>query len=137
MPMPLWWGKINKRFFNPRALENGKWDVITHVGRSSGKVHRTPLDAAEVDGSFVFILVYGSRSDWVRNILASGSATLETGNEVVELVAPRVIAGDVARPQLQGLVTLPPSFLKVDEFLQMDIASRRQGAKSAAAHSEQ
>lgn len=24
MPMPLWWGQINKRVFNPRGLRNGK-----------------------------------------------------------------------------------------------------------------
>lgn len=124
MPMPLWWGQINKRLFNPRALENGKWKVLTHVGRSSGTTYRTPLDACEVDGTYVFILVYGSRSDWVQNILARGTATLETAGEIVELTSPRVISGAVARPQLDGRVKLPPGFLGVDEFLQMDIASR-------------
>jgi len=124
MPMPHWWGQINKRIFNPRALENGKWDVINHMGRTSGKEYRTPLAATEIDGTFVFIVVYGSRSDWVQNILASGTATLETGHEVVELTRPRLIAGEVARPMLDGHVTLPPGFLKVDQYLQMDVVSR-------------
>lgn len=124
MPMPLWWGHINKRLFNPRAIDSGKWDVITHVGRSSGKTHRTPLTAGEVDGTFVFIVVYGSKADWVQNIFASGSATLETGGEVIELAQPRLIPGETARAMLDGLVRLPPAFLKVNEYLQMDIASR-------------
>ena len=132
MPMPHWWAQINKRLFNPRALENGKWDVITHVGRVSGETHRTPLAATEVDGAFLFIVVYGSKSDWVQNILASGSATLETGDEMVELVSPRVIRGRSARAKLEGVVTLPPRFLKVDEYLQMDISSRRAGASRSA-----
>jgi deazaflavin-dependent oxidoreductase (nitroreductase family) len=124
MPMPLWWGQINKKFFNPRALQNGKWDVLTHVGRSSQKTYRTPLAASEVDGTFVFIVVYGSRSDWVQNVLTQGFATLETGDEVVDLVEPRLLPGEVARPMLDDHVKLPPGFLDVDEFLQMDIASR-------------
>lgn len=123
MPMPLWWGQINKRVFNPRALQGGKWKVLTHVGRKSGTTYRTPLDALEVDGSFLFILVYGSRSDWVRNTFAAGSATLETGDEVVELTAPRLVASEVARPLLSGSVALPPRFLGV-EYLQMDVLSR-------------
>lgn len=124
MPMPLWWGQINKRLFNPRALVNGKWKVLTHVGRASGRVYRTPLDACEVDGTYVFIIVYGSRSDWVQNVLADGSAKLEVDGEIVELVSPRVISGEVARPLLDGRVTLPPRFLRVDEYLQMDVVSR-------------
>jgi deazaflavin-dependent oxidoreductase (nitroreductase family) len=124
MPMPRWWGQINKRIFNPRALVNGKWDVINHQGRTSGREYRTPLAATEIDGTFVFIVVYGSRSDWVQNILASGTATLETGHEVVELTRPRLIEGEVARPMLDGQVTLPPGFLKVDQYLQMDVVSR-------------
>jgi deazaflavin-dependent oxidoreductase (nitroreductase family) len=124
MPMPLWWGQINKRLFNPRALKNGKWKVITHVGRSSGRTYRTPLDAYEVDGRYLFILVYGSRSDWVRNILASGSAKLEAGEEEIGLTSPRVISEAAAHDLLDGIAKLPPGFLNVKEFLVMDIATR-------------
>jgi len=133
MPMPLWWGQINKKVFNPRARESGRWKVINHVGRSSGKPYRTPLDACEVDGTYVFILMYGSRSDWVQNILASGFASLEVGDEVVELVSPRLIPEHTARLLLDGRAKLPPRFLKVDEFLQMDIASRTMATREELA----
>lgn len=123
MPMPLWWGRINKRIFNSRALQSGRWKVLTHVGRVSGQRYRTPLDAVEVDGTFVFILVYGSTADWVQNTMASGSATLDTGEETIELVAPRVIPEETARRMLRGSVTLPPRLLGA-EYLQMDISSR-------------
>jgi deazaflavin-dependent oxidoreductase (nitroreductase family) len=94
--MPLWWGQINKRLFNPKALQNGKWKIINHVGRSSGRAYRTPLDAYEVDGTYVFILVYGPKSDWVRNVVASGQASLEVDDEIVELVSPRIVPGHTA-----------------------------------------
>ena len=120
MPMPLWWGHVNKKLFNQRALKSGKWKTLTHTGRISGQVYRTPLDATEVDGTYLFMLVYGSRADWVRNVLASGKASLEVGREVIELTTPRLVPADIARPLLEG--ALPPDWLKIDEFLQMDIS---------------
>lgn len=50
-------------------MRRGARPVLTHVGRTSGKTYRTPLDAHRVEGGYVFILVYGPRSDWVRNVL--------------------------------------------------------------------
>lgn len=123
MPMPLWWGKVNKEVFNPNALRSGKWMVLTHVGRKSGNTYRTPLGAFEVGDSFVFILVYGSRSDWAQNVLANGSASLETGGRQVELTSPRVIDRETARGILPDDAKLPPGFLRVDEFLQMEITA--------------
>mgnify|MGYP001825776081 CR=1 FL=1 len=122
MPMPLWWGHVNKRIFNPRELKKGQRPTLTHVGRSSGKTYVTPLDAHPVDGGYMFILVYGSKSDWVQNILASGEAILQKDGDTVALAKPRVVRGDVAWPIL-GEDKKPPGFLKVDEFLRMDVAS--------------
>ncbi len=66
MPMPMWVAEINKRVFNPMERRRGVRPVLSHVGRVTGRIHHTPLDAHPVDGGYVFILVYGSRSDWVR-----------------------------------------------------------------------
>lgn len=126
MPMPRWWGEINKRVFNPRALVNGKWQVLTHVGRSSGTTYRTPLEAHEIDETFVFVLVYGSGADWVQNTLVSGTAVLEAGDEVIGLSSPRIVSNVVAGPMLEGKTKLPPRFLKIDEFLIMDVVSRER-----------
>ncbi len=128
MPMPLWWGQVNKRLFNPKALVNGKWDVIHHVGRTSGKAYRTPLGSWEVDGTRVFVLVYGSRSDWVQNVIASGEARLETDAHVEELGSPRIVPGSSIRERLSDVYSLPPKFLRVEEYLQMDILSHRETA---------
>ncbi len=131
MPMPHWWAEqINKRFVNPKALVSENWEVVTHVGRSSGKTHRTPLGSWEVDGTRVFVIVYGSRSDWVQNILSSGRARLETGGQIEELGSPRLISGATARSILDGGYKLPPRFLRIDEYLQMDILSRQPAAVS-------
>lgn len=117
MPMPRWWGHINKRLFNPRAIASGKWPVLTHVGRTSGKTYRTPLDAHPVDGGYLFVLVYGSDSDWVRNVLAAGSARLQVDGREAELTAPRLVGKDEA---LSEEVARPPKILRITEFLRMD-----------------
>ena len=119
MPMPLWWGQINKRVFNPRGLRNGKWQVIQHVGRSSGRAYRTPIDAHRVDDGFIVVLVYGSRSDWVQNVVAAGTATLEVDGTTVELVEPELIDADAAFAQLPAGTKRPPKLLKIDEFLKL------------------
>ncbi|MFC4128376.1 nitroreductase family deazaflavin-dependent oxidoreductase [Nocardia rhizosphaerae] len=120
MPMPLWWGKINKRVFNPRAVEGGKWPVLTHVGRTSGRTYHTPLDAFPVDGGYLFVLVYGSRSDWVRNILAAGSARLRIDGTEVALTAPRVVGEAEAFAAMAADAARPPKLLRISEFLRMD-----------------
>ena len=81
MPMPLWFGHVNKRVFNKRELNKGVRPVITHVGRTSGTTYQTPLDATPVHGGYMFVLMYGSGSDWVKNVLAAGSASLSIDGE--------------------------------------------------------
>jgi deazaflavin-dependent oxidoreductase (nitroreductase family) len=121
MPMPRWWGHINKRVFNPRVIAAGKWPVLTHVGRSSGQTYRTPLDAHPVEGGYLFVLVYGSRTDWVRNVLAAGSASLRVDGREVALVAPRLVGRDEAEQALPADVSRPPRVLRISEFLRMDL----------------
>jgi deazaflavin-dependent oxidoreductase (nitroreductase family) len=50
--------------------------VIEHVGRRTGRAYRTPVDAARIDDGFVVALPYGTTANWVRNVLATGSATV-------------------------------------------------------------
>ena len=44
-----------------------------------------------VDDGCVVALFYGADRDWVRNVLAAGSCTLERGGRRVELTAPRML----------------------------------------------
>ncbi|MFI1240979.1 nitroreductase family deazaflavin-dependent oxidoreductase [Nocardia salmonicida] len=122
MPMPIWWGHINKRVFNPRAVAAGKWPVLTHTGRTSGKTYRTPLDAHPVDGGYLFVLVYGSASDWVQNILAAGTAQLRKDGQEIALTTPRVVGRDEAFQALPPEIPRPPKLLRITEFLRMDLA---------------
>lgn len=123
MPMPRWWGHVNKRVFNPRAIAGGKWPVLTHVGRASGATYRTPLDAHRVDDGYLFILVYGSGSDWVQNALKAGAAQLRIGGRDVKLTAPRLVSKVEAFQALSDEVARPPRLLRITEFLRMDLVA--------------
>lgn len=122
MPMPRWWGQVNKRVFNPLELRRGERPVLTHVGRTSGRTYRTPLDAHPVDGGYVFILVYGPESDWVQNALAAGQARLTIKGEEVALTNPRLIDETEAWRALPDTVKRPPRVLRIRDYLRMDRA---------------
>jgi deazaflavin-dependent oxidoreductase (nitroreductase family) len=50
--------------------------VVRHTGRVTGREYDTPVQAAVTDDGFVIALPYGSNTDWLKNVLASGSATI-------------------------------------------------------------
>jgi len=113
---------MNRRFINKIELRRGKRPVFTHVGRASGKTFHTPLDAHRVDNGYIFILVYGSGSDWVQNALAAGAARLRIEGEQFDLVAPRLVSKEEAWRQLPETAKAPPGFMNVTEYFQMDVS---------------
>lgn len=119
MPYPRWLAKINKRVFNPGAIRKGKYPVVTHVGRTSGRTYQTPLDAFPTQTGYVLVARYGPDSDWVRNVLAAGSATLRVDGEDHPLDSPRLVSQEEA---LEALVSAEPpaDFIKAEDFLLMD-----------------
>jgi deazaflavin-dependent oxidoreductase (nitroreductase family) len=120
MPLPKWLAQITKRVFNPLEIRRGIRPVLIHVGRSSGRTFETPLDAHPVEGGYMFIANYGRDSDWVKNILAAGSATLRVEGNEVALAAPRMISKDEALPLLPTTSRWPPDLMNVTECLRMD-----------------
>lgn len=122
MPVPMWIARVNRRFLNPRELRRGVRPVLIHVGRSSGATYRTPLDAHPIDGGYIFIVMYGSESDWVKNVLGAGNATLTIDGEETALTNPRVIGKEEAFQLLTTNVKAPAGYLHVTEYLQMDSA---------------
>ncbi|GMQ99071.1 MAG: hypothetical protein BMS9Abin17_1621 [Acidimicrobiia bacterium] len=121
MPLPMWVAQVNKRMFNPRELRKGIRPVLTHVGRSSGDTHQTPLDAHPVEGGYMFIVMYGRTSDWVRNVLASGDAMLRVDGNEYALVSPRIVPKEAALALMSVDTKAPADFLNVTDYLQMDI----------------
>jgi hypothetical protein len=81
---------------NPRVLRRAGTpgagaSVVRHVGRVSGRIYETPVVPHAVEGDYVIALPYGPGADCVRNVLASGSATLVHEGKTVPIHSPRVV----------------------------------------------
>ena len=72
MPMPRWLAQVIERVFNRIEIKRGVRPVLIHVGRVSGTTYLTPLDAHPVADGYLFIPMYGPRTDWVKNVMATG-----------------------------------------------------------------
>lgn len=124
MPLPRWLARINKRVVNPGEIRRGVRPVLTHVGRSSGRTYRTPLDAHPIPDGYLFIPRYGPRTDWVRNVLAAGAARLSIGGEEMQLESPRMVRKQDVWPVLPAGARTPMGISEESELLRMDL--RRQ-----------
>ena len=88
--------RLFTRAMRPLALrsagkEGSTTSVVRHVGRRSGRTYQTPVIAARHDDSFLIALPYGKRTDWLKNVLAAGSATIVTDGHAYEVDRPEVI----------------------------------------------
>jgi deazaflavin-dependent oxidoreductase (nitroreductase family) len=72
--------------------------VIRHVGRTTGRSYETPVDAVATEDGFVIALPYGSNTDWLKNVLAKGSATIVDEGTTYAVDQPEIVATAVAAP---------------------------------------
>ena len=93
----------NKYLLNPLMLHfAGKpfWyaSTVEHTGRRSGKPYRTPVVADRSGETLVIPLPYGTKVDWVRNVLAAGGATVVRKGETVVTGDPEIVDAAQALP---------------------------------------
>lgn len=105
---PLMLGAViwaSKRWINPRQMRTAGQPgsvtgVIRHVGRRSGRHYETPVGPFATDDGFVIVLPYGRRPDWLRNVLAAGSAEIVYEGRTVDVGAPEVLTTAEVMPYL-------------------------------------
>jgi deazaflavin-dependent oxidoreductase (nitroreductase family) len=90
--------------------------IVTHVGRTSGRTYRTPVNVFRDDGRYVFALTYGRQSDWVLNVLATGGCEIETRRKKLRLEDP-VVFTDRTRQRVAQPARWVLGALRVDNFL--------------------
>ncbi len=69
--MVLMWRLGLGPLLNVWPAVGGRFLVLRHFGRKSGKVYLTPVNFAEEDGDVYITAGFGSQADWYRNILAN------------------------------------------------------------------
>ena len=85
--------------------------MLIHIGRSSGKTYRTPLDAHPLPEGYLFIPMSGLLTDWLKNVLAAQAVRLSTAGQEIELESPTT--------------RTPPGISNESKLLRMDIRRQR------------
>jgi hypothetical protein len=88
--------RLQRAIINPRQMRSagtpGAYaSVIRHRGRVSGRPYETPVGAVAAGDGFVIGLVYGSRTNWCQNVLASGSATIIHEGQTHQVDQPEIV----------------------------------------------
>jgi len=90
--------------------------ILTHVGRKSGKVYRTPINVFRESSGFIIALTYSRQSEWVKNVLAAGGCVLETVGKKYQLSSPKVVH-DPSRQRFPITVRLVLRLVGADEYM--------------------
>ena len=71
----IWVSKtwLNKSQMRTAGTPGAYAGIVRHVGRISGRAYETPVSPVPTDDGFAIALVYGNRTSWLRNVLASGA----------------------------------------------------------------
>ena len=117
-----WLAKINIAFTNRITSLFAGWfpgfGILTHVGRKSGKIYRTPVNVFRASNGFIIALTYSSQSEWVKNVLAAGGCELKTRGKEYQLSAPKVVR-DPTRKRFPFPVRLVLRTVGANEYMEL------------------
>jgi deazaflavin-dependent oxidoreductase (nitroreductase family) len=117
-----WLAKINIAFTNRITSLFAGWlpgfSILTHVGRKSGRVYRTPINVFRASNGFIIALTYSSQSEWVKNVLAAGGCELKTRGKEYQLSSPNVVH-DPTRRRFPIPVRLVLRIVGADEYIEL------------------
>jgi deazaflavin-dependent oxidoreductase (nitroreductase family) len=117
-----WLAKINIAFTNRITSLFAGWlpgfGILTHVGRKSGRVYRTPINVFRASNGFIIALTYSSQSEWVKNVLAAGGCELKTCGKEYQLSSP-IVVHDPTRRRFPIPVRLVLRIVGADEYMEL------------------
>ena len=76
--------------------------LVCHRGRRSGTLYLAPVAIGTTETAVLIPLTFGSRSDWCRNVLASGACELKLGGLEYRAQAAAVVDGDSVRSEIDA-----------------------------------
>ena len=126
MPIPKTVARLNLVLTNPILRHVAWWApgfaMVTHVGRTSGRVRRTPVNIFAHGRDYVIALTYGRDSEWEKNVQAAGGCVVQTRGRHIRLVHPQVVH-DPSRQMMPGHVRLILRLIGVTDFLVLEPAT--------------
>jgi deazaflavin-dependent oxidoreductase (nitroreductase family) len=103
--------------------------VLRHQGRTTGRTYETPVWAVPAEDGFVIAIVYGSGTDWLQNVLASGAAAIVHDGHVCAVGQPEIVPMDSVRAYFPATMARAQRLAGVDRCLRV----RRVRAAQASA----
>ncbi|UXA19778.1 nitroreductase family deazaflavin-dependent oxidoreductase [Mycobacterium sp. SMC-4] len=96
MRVPRAVAHFNRRVTNPIARSLTPWlpllGTLEHTGRKSGRRYRTPLLVFTTRTGYAILIGYGMGTDWLKNVLAGGAATMHKRGRIIELANPQIVS---------------------------------------------
>jgi len=126
VPIPKAVARFNLKVTNPILRRMAWWApgfaILTHVGRTSGTVRRTPINIFRRRDRYVIALTYGADAQWVKNVLAAGGCEIETRRRHIRLIAPELVH-DPSLGLVPRFVQVVLGLTGVDDFLVFRVAT--------------
>jgi deazaflavin-dependent oxidoreductase (nitroreductase family) len=116
--------RLQRAIINPRQMRSAGTPgayaaVVRHRGRISGRPYETPVGAVAAGDGFVIALPYGSRANWLQNVLASGSATIVHEGQTYWVDQPELIPMQAVAARFTGGDQQGFRLLAVDQALRV------------------
>ena len=116
---------FTKALINPLGRVFAGWmpgfGLLTYPGRVTGRIYHLPINLFRRGEHYIFVLTYGSDSQWVKNVLAAGGCQVRVGGRDIRLVEPELIVNppwELVPPPVRLIERLAG----VTEFLRMRVA---------------
>src|SRR6202049_4660227 len=107
--------------------------ILTHVGRKSGRVYRTPVNVFRAPEGFLIALTYGREIEWSKNVISARAWQLETRGVQYQLSSPTIVH-DPTRRRFPIPVRVVLRLIGADDFMQLSTSQLlRSGRISHAA----
>jgi deazaflavin-dependent oxidoreductase (nitroreductase family) len=117
--------RFNRAVVNPVAVHVAGllpgMGVVTHVGRRSRNVYRTPVLVFGTKDGYRIALTYGRDAEWVKNAVAHGAVRLTTSRREHELSDPEIVT-DRHHQHMPAPVRLLLRLLRVSDFIDFHAA---------------
>lgn len=123
---------LTKHVFNPRQMRTAGQPgayaaIIRTVGRRTGRVYETPVGVVAAGDDFIVTLPYGQRAQWLKNVLATGQATLVYEGSTYGVDRPELV------PTTEVEACFSPADQRTNRLFGMDRCLRLRRATSDAA----
>lgn len=116
--------RFNRNVLNPIMLDyagtHGFYaSALHHLGRKTGTPYSTPVYATPIPDGFIIPLSYGTDMDWLKNVMADGTARLDFHGVSHHTESPEIIPASVAESYIPRALYNRMRYYGIDYFLQL------------------